>query len=230
MTRRVAGRRELLSLVCIGVALLFAAAALPGCRQASPLSERRRQTTPPVAQEANPATGTPFFSGYIDFREWASKKSSLAEAEKTLGIKVRAPADTRGRKLQQIYVLETYSDGQPVARWDQAAILDYGDFVVGFDVCGSSAAAEEAVEARIDKDAEAAGLACRAQVQGRPASVWQKGEMPIVLDANGKTVRPAIYYRASVVSWSSATILLSVSSSSVSVDQLLAVAESIDYN
>lgn len=219
------GWRGLLPLACV-LAALLATGANAGCQPTAPTSEQNQRTAALGAEETSPAIGSPYLMGYVDFRESATKVASLSEAEEAIGAKVRAPAETRGRKLQQIYVVGPYSKEQP---WDTSAILDYGDFTVGFDFCGSPASAATMADQRCDPDAEAAGLARRVQVRGVSATVLRKGESEMVVDADGKTVQPGISQRGSVVSWSIGSVLLSVSSTSVSDDELLLIAESIDY-
>lgn len=163
-----------------------------------------------------------------DFREWATKNASLAEAEEFLGVPLPEPAETLGRDLVQVYTLQTYSDGSPVARTDQAAILDYGDFTVGFIICGSADAAQTWVEGHVDDLGIETGLGEFVTVDGRTLAVRTMGTVPMQTDASGKTTREGLSYGANVVSWARGDVCVSFSSTVVSSEDLLEVAMSID--
>lgn len=213
------------ALFCAG-SVLLALMAGTGCKPVARADERDAMTRPVAAQGTSVDPGSPYLFSYTDFRESATKMPSLADAEKALGAEVRAPSETLGAKLLQVYLVTSDSKEQP---WDQAVVLDYGEFTVGFDMCGSSVSAQTRVDERCDPAAVAAGLARRVDVGGRSGSVMVRGTSEIVLDPTGKTVRQGVTHRGSNVSWSVGRILVSVSSSTISDDQLLLVARSVDY-
>lgn len=209
---RVVGVMAAAAAVFAGVAFSF-----------TPRANITAEPTQPNATEIN-APNVP------DFREWCTKKSSLAEAEKSLGAKVRAPTETRGRNLKAIYVGETYPDGSAVDTWDKEALLDYGDFVVLIAPRPSAQAAASHVEEAGNPLNLATGLYRRCTVRGTPAYVRKKGEVTAEVDSSGKTVRPAMTSTESVVYFSAGNEAVLVFSEPLSEDDVLAIAESIDFD
>jgi len=206
--------------VCVLVLVVFS--GLVGCADPSDTEEAFTGSTS-VIDEVDSR-----FIGETDFRDWATKNSSLAEAEEFLKVELRVPADTLGHELLQIYTLETYPNGEPVDRLNQAAIFDYGDYTVGFIVCGSAESAQAWVDGQVNDLAVETGLGRRTKVNGHSAVVRTRGTVPMKTDASGKVLRPGITYGSNVVSWARGEVYVSVSSTAVSGDDLLQVARSID--
>lgn len=167
---------------------------------------------------------------FPDFRDWCTKKKTLADAEKSLGAKVRAPKDTHGRDLEAIYATETYPNGNPVGRWDREVVLDYGDFIVLIAPTPSAKAAQQRVDAAGDPLRLATGLYRKCVVKGQPAYVRKKGKVTAKTDAEGKPVRPGMTSTESAVYFCVGSEVIHVFSEPLSEDDVLAIAESMDFD
>jgi len=225
------GRLSLGMLVGLLAVLVFVASACSESGTARLSSEGKDAVGESLvsAVQTQDQNGRARHPGVPDFRDWCTKKASLTEAEESLGAKVRAPADTRGRTLLGIYVGETYPDGTPVEQWDRGVILDYGDLVVTILPQPSANSASVFVQSSRDPNSEKRGLGRQANVKGRPAWVQEKGEAELAVDSSGKTL-PGVRHGKSWVRWSEDSEVVTVYGDSLPAEDLVRVAESMDFD
>lgn len=171
-----------------------------------------------------------------DFRAVQSKQTSIEQAEKALGRKIKAPTKTKGRSLAGIYVFDddTYPDGSPVPDSDKSATLDYGDYLVRFFIVRSVADAEGWIDGMFggylrDDPRRQSSLVREVDVSGHPGCAQQEGEEPILTDSSGNVVRYGRRVGGSSVTWATGTTVIRVSSESLSADELLEIALSVNY-